>query len=217
MMQITVQPTQLRLIAAALIGAVFLWALSAVAWRPTELFLTPDQKGRLQMARKNYSEAADRFEDPLQRGTALYLAGDFKRAAGSFTGQSSAIGAYNRANSLIMLGNYDAAIEAYLQALTAKPGWPEAEENLALARARKEKLEPADDDAGGTGGKMKADEIVFDNRQQKNSSDNKEQVSGDGNSDQAMWLRRVQTKPADFLRVKFSYQAAVQAETGLTK
>jgi Ca-activated chloride channel family protein len=30
----------------------------------------------------------------------------------------------------------------------------------------------------------------------------------------AMWLRRVQTKPADFLRAKFSYQNAMDQETG---
>jgi Ca-activated chloride channel family protein len=31
---------------------------------------------------------------------------------------------------------------------------------------------------------------------------------------QALWLRRVQTRPADFLRAKFAYQQAAQAEGG---
>ena len=29
----------------------------------------------------------------------------------------------------------------------------------------------------------------------------------------AMWLRRVQTRPADFLRAKFAYQHATQEKT----
>jgi Ca-activated chloride channel family protein len=57
---------------------------------------------------------------------------------------------------------------------------------------------------------VRPDEIVFDDRP-KQSGDSKEVevVTGGQMSDeelQALWLRRVQTKPADFLRAKFAYQ-----------
>jgi hypothetical protein len=66
------------------------------------------------------------------------------------------------------------------------------------------------DDAGGTGGQLEADAIVFDERPQKSSdAPQVEVVTGGELSDaqlQALWPRRVQTMPADFLRAKFAYQ-----------
>ena len=196
-----------------LISAAFLYALVLVNWSVSDLFITSDQRGRLLMAKKNYKEAAKVFQNPLQRGTALYRSGDFKEAAAAF-GQSNSLKAlYNRANALLLLGKYDEAISDYERVLSLKSDWLEARENLDLARARKEKMKPPEDDAGGTGGQLEADEIVFDKRANKASADQQEIVQGDDAlSDQemrAMWLRRVETKPADFLRAKFLYQKAV--------
>ena len=196
-----------------LISAAFLYALVLVNWSVSDLFITSDQRGRLLMAKKNYKEAAKVFQNPLQRGTALYRSGDFKEAAAAF-GQSDSLKAlYNRANALLLLGKYDEAISDYERVLSLKSDWLEARENLDLARARKEKMKPPEDDAGGTGGQLEADESVFDKRANKASADQQEIVQGDDAlSDQemrAMWLRRVETKPADFLRAKFLYQKAV--------
>jgi len=200
-----------------LIVSSFTLALSSVNWSPADLFLTPDQQGRLLMAKNDYAEAAKVFQEPMQRGAALYRNGDFKDAAAAFGRDESPAALYNRANSQLMSGEYDAAIAGYEKVLSMKPGWPEAAENLALARARKMKMAPPDDDAGGTGGKLGADEIVYDKRAAKNTGDQQETIQGgDQLSDQemrAMWLRRVQTEPADFLRVKFSYQAAAEDGT----
>ena len=197
-----------------LISAAFLYALVLVNWSVSDLFITSDQRGRLLMAKKEYKEAAKVFQNPLQRGTALYRSGDFKEAAAAF-GQSNSLKAlYNRANALLLLGKYDEAISDYERVLSLKSDWLEARENLDLARARKEKMKPPEDDAGGTGGQLEADEIVFDKRANKASADQQEIVQGDDAlSDQemrAMWLRRVETKPADFLRAKFLYQKAVR-------
>lgn len=198
----------------ALVVAAFLVALASVNWSLRDLFLTPDQQGRVLMTRSDFKTAAKRFQDPMQQGTALYRDGDFKAAAAAFGRGESVEATYNRSTSLLMSGKYDAAIAGYEKVLTLKPGWLEAEENLALARARKERMTPPDDDSGGTGGQLEADEIVFDDRAQNGSSDEKEVIQGgDQLSDQemrAVWLRRVQTQPADFLRAKFSYQSAFQ-------
>ena len=206
-----------------LITATFLIALTFVNWSVSDLFITPNQRGRLLMAKKEYQKAAKVFRDPLQRGSALYRNGDFKEATAAFAQNDSVKALYNRANALLMQGKYDEAITAYERVLSLKPDWLEARENLDLARARKEKMKPPEDDAGGTGGELEADEIVFDKRANKAADDQQEETSGnDQLSDQemrAMWLRRVETKPADFLRAKFSYQKAVRQrpETGERK
>ena len=204
-----------------LIISSFILALFSVNWSLSDLFLTSDQQGRLLMAKDNFKAAAKVFQEPMQRGTALYRNGDFKAAAAAFGRDDSVESIYNRSNSQLMSGKYDAAIAGYEKALSLKPGWLIAEENLALARARKEKMAPPDDDAGGTGGQLEADEIVFDNRAAKASNEQRETIEGgDQVSDQemrAMWLRRVQTKPADFLRAKFSYQSVMGQDIGEEK
>ena len=205
---------------AALIIASFILALSTVNWSLTDLFLTPDQQGKRLMEKQEFAAAAKVFQEPMRQGMALYRNGDFKAAAAAFGRGDSVEAIYNRATAQLMTGQYDAAITGYKKALSLKPGWLEAEENLAVARARKEQMSPPDDDAGGTGGKLEADEIVFDDRAKNASADQQETIEGQQVSDQdmrAMWLRRVQTKPEDFLRAKFSYQHVMGNATGEEK
>ena len=193
----------------ALVGACA-WAWESAGGSFADLWLTPDQQGARLMARQRYAEAAQRFRDPLWQGTALYRDGQFKEAAAAFARVDSPEAAFDRGNALLMHGRYGDAIASYDHALQQRPGWREAEANRDLAEARRKMLEPPESDAGGTGGQLKADEIVFDDRPQK-SGDSKEVevVTGGKMSDeqlQALWLRRVQTKLADFLRAKFAYQ-----------
>lgn len=213
--------TYLRPAILVLIILSFIVALFSVNWSLSDFFLTPDQQGRVLMSKGNFKAAAKVFQEPMQRGTALYRDGDFKAAAAAFGRDDSVEAMYNRSNSQLMSGKYDAAIAGYEKALFLKPAWLEAEENLVLARARKEKMAPPDDDAGGTGGQLEADEIVFDKRAANASREQTETIEGGEQlSDQemrAMWLRRVQTKPADFLRAKFSYQYVMGQETGEEK
>ena len=204
-----------------LVFASFVFALFSVNWLLRDLFLTLDQQGQILIARQQFKAAAEVFQDPMQRGAALYRNGNFKEAAANFGRDDSVTAIFNRATAQVMTGEYDAAIAGYKKALSLKPDWKEAKENLALARARKEKLAPPDDDAGGTGGQLEADEIIFDKRASKGSSDQTEMDQGNTQvSDQemrAVWLRRVQTQPADFLRAKFSYQYAIGREAAEKK
>lgn len=206
------------------VGGVLLlfWlaTLSSVGWSPAALFFTPDQRGKMLMAKGDFKGAASHFQDPSWRGTALYRNGDFKEAAAAFGRGVDADSLYNRSNGLLMAGQYDAAISGYEQALSLQPGWLEALENLALARARKERLRGPDDDFGGTGGQLGADKIVFDDRAAQSSAEAEEISYGEAPADQemrALWLRRVKTDPADFLRSKFAYQLMRQQQKGETK
>ena len=176
------------------------------------LLLTPDQQGHLLFKKERYAEAAETFHDPLWQATAWYRAGEFKKAAGILTGFDTAEGAFNHGNALAMQGKYEDAIPRYEHALALQQEWEDAQINLAIARQSAEKLKRRGGE--GTGGKMGADEIQISNEKQSNRSSGKETVEGAVNVGdaeiRAMWLRRVQTRPADFLKAKFAYQHATQ-------
>jgi Ca-activated chloride channel family protein len=203
------------------------WAATAQAfdWPPDfrGWWLTPDQQGQRLFEQGNYLEAAERFEDPERRGMAFYRGGDFERAAGVFGRVGTAEAAFNRGNSLVMLGRYDAAIDSYERALELRPDWSPAQENLALAVARKQRLAPPESDAGGTGGMLEADEIVFDDSGRVNRSGTETVTAGGETLSEdemrAVWLRRVQNDPADFLRARFAWQLyrRGQEETGASQ
>jgi Ca-activated chloride channel family protein len=185
----------------------------AMEW--ADLWLTPDQQGQRLMDQGEYQQAAGKFTTPESIGTAMFLAGDFENAASVFGRSVSAEAHYNRGNAHIMLGEYDAAIDAYQSALSKRPDWPEAEQNLHIATLRKLALAPPEDDFGGTGGMLEADEFVFDDTGRVNKSSSEQvidaadqQLSEDAM--RAMWLRKVQTRPADFLAARFSYQLATR-------
>jgi Ca-activated chloride channel homolog len=122
---------------------------------------------------------------------------------------------YNQGNAWVMLGQYETAMACYDRALERRPGWREATENRALAAARAEAL----DIEGGnmTEGKLGADKILFDSGKKGPDAQTTEIAGGKALSDQeiqALWLRRVHTSPADFLKAKFAYQEAVRAQGG---
>lgn len=191
---------------------------TAVAFEWMDLWMTPDQQAQRFMDRGEYQKAAGKFTTPEQIGAALFLAGDFESAASVLGRSRSAEANYNRGNANIMLGQYDAAIEAYQTALIRRPDWTEAEQNLHIAILRKQALAPPDDDFGGTGGQLEADEIVFDQTGKVNKSSSEQVIDA---ADQqlgedamrAMWLRKVETRPADFLAVRFNYQLAKKENT----
>ena len=176
--------------------------------------LTADQQGFRLYQQGDYGQAATSFSDPQWQGIALFRQGEFEQAAGVFAGYDNASAAYNHGNALVMLGKYEAAIERYEYALALNPGWKAAETNREIAQARAEMLKKEGGDM--TGGKMGADEIVFEQGKSPPGSGT-EQVDADQPANDAefrsIWLRQVQTRPADFLRAKFSYQYATRQDT----
>ena len=114
-----------------------------------------------------------------------------------------------------MQGKYEAAVGRYARALELRPDWKDATVNrdIALARAEALKMEGGD----MTGGKLGADEIVFD-KGKSSSAAGEEQVAGGQEATDAelrsIWLRQVQTRPADFLRAKFAQQYAARRSEG---
>lgn len=181
------------------------------------LWLTPDRQAQRLMEAGRFEEAAKLYTTPFRKGVAYFRAGEFEAAAAAFARMNTAEGFFNRGNAFVFLGKYEDAVKAYDLALDLRPGWQSAKENREIARLRGERLKQ--EGGEGTGGKLEADDYVF-GESEGDKSGEKEQVEMDGGaplSDEelrALWLRRVQTKPADFLRAKFAYQHARQDREG---
>jgi len=172
--------------------------------------LTPDQRGYRLFEQAMYPEAAGHFIDPMWKGVALFKQGEFEQSAGVFAGFDTAESAFNHGNALLMQGKYGEAAQRYERALVLRPEWEDATINrdIALARAARLKREGGD----MTGGMLGADDIVF-SEGKSSPSAGEELVAGQEMSDaelRAVWLRQVQTKPADFLQAKFAYQQAMR-------
>ncbi len=104
-------------------------------------FLTPDQRGARELQDSDLQEAAEQFQNPEWRGSALYRAEDYTAAAEAFAQSDSARAHYNRGNALAKAGDLEEAIEAYERALEKDPTLEDAETNKALLEQLKQQQE----------------------------------------------------------------------------
>lgn len=186
--------------------------VAGISW--SELWLTSEQQAQRLMDNGDYAAAAEAFRDPMRQGAAWFRAGEFEKAEGAFARVATAEAEFNRGNCLIMQGKYEPAVARFDRALKLRPDWEDAQVNRGIAAARAEMVKQTGGDMGDQ--KLGADDVVFD----KNKKPGGQETQTDGDqplSDSAMqslWLRRVQTKPADFLKSKFAYQLAADQQEG---
>lgn len=176
------------------------WLLATITgftW--TSLWYTPDQAGQRLVQRGDFQAAAETFRDPMRQGVAWFRGGEFAKAEQSFARLDSPEAEFNRGNCLVMLGQYEAAIARYDRALELRADWDDARINRDIAVARSRLVERKGADMGDQ--KLGADDITFEKGQKGGGQDTQVEA-------QALWLRRVQTKPADFLKAKFAHQLA---------
>ncbi|WCT09977.1 VWA domain-containing protein [Mucilaginibacter jinjuensis] len=89
--------------------------------RNPDWWYTKDYQGQMLENNGKYAEAADRFEDDKYKAVAYYKAGNYEAAADLFALDSSAAGNYNRGLALTRLGRYDAAEDAFKNAINLDP------------------------------------------------------------------------------------------------
>ena len=157
--------------------------------RFVDLWLTPEQQATRALAAGDFETAAARFADPFWRGVAWYRGREFERAAAEFGRVATPESALGAGNSLMLLGRYDDAIANYDRALELRPDWPAAATNRAIAVVRRERRNVKGDDAGGTDGKLGADEFVFDGEPGPGGADAKTAGEGEPLSDEAVCAR----------------------------
>jgi Ca-activated chloride channel family protein len=201
---------QIALVLTALIAVagVWPWLLPPRPASPALFLLTPDQAGQRRFLQGEFEQASARFESPAWRATALYRMGEFEEAAGLYAGGETAEAHYNHGNALAFQGKYEAAAEQYTRALQKRPDWEAARVNLAIAQTQMERLKKEGGDM--TGGMLGADDIQF--TKGKSGGDSFETVEEsvpNAKEMRSIWLRQVQTNPADFLKNKFAYQHAL--------
>jgi Ca-activated chloride channel family protein len=193
------------------LGLVVVVALATCFIRDDCTLLTSDQQAYKRFQAGDYESAVETFVDPMWRGVVLFRQGEFEQAAGIFAGFDTADAAFNQGNALVMQGKYDDAIARYDRALELRPEWEPAVVNREIAVARAAAL--VQKGGEGTGGMLGADEIVYSDTKSPPSEQQEQTDGGEPLSDeelQSIWLRQVQTKPADFLRAKFNYQYATR-------
>ncbi|MEA1919561.1 MAG: tetratricopeptide repeat protein [Campylobacterota bacterium] len=190
---------------------IVLWYIFSYNGEFKNLWISPDREASEFLKKGKVEEALKTYENQLSIGAIYYQKGEFKKALSVYETLGSKEAFYNRGNTLMMLGKYNEAIEAYKLALEAEPNYKEAKENMLLAKNRQAILDGAKDEGNreGTGGKLGADKIVFDN---KNNQGESIEENGAVNQNEAgvAWLDRLETSPAKFLEAKFSYQLQTQ-------
>ncbi|MGK9046774.1 VWA domain-containing protein [Stutzerimonas chloritidismutans] len=118
----------------------------ANAFELQDLWLRRDQQGQRLLDAERPAEAAERFTDRRWQATARYQTGDYAGAAELFAEGNTAADHYNRGNALARSDAFEAAIEAYDQALDLQPDLQAAQRNKALIeellRRQQEQPEP---------------------------------------------------------------------------
>ena len=173
----------------------------------TDLWLTADQQGRWHFERQAHAEAAQRFEDAYWKGVAFYRAGEFESAVDHFARLDSPDANFNLGNTYAQLGRYEEAVASYDMALAERPGWIKAQENRKLVVALIVEQGHPDEEPPASGDPaFSPDQVVFDEMGEKGE---RGQVEAETLTDEQMaemWLRRLQTTPAEFLRRRFTLE-----------
>jgi len=183
-----------------------------------DLWLTPDQQGRLLLQWGHYQASARRFDDPSWKGLAYYYAENFIQAAEYFSRRDSDEALFNEANARAHARDYVRAVSRYDRLLARAPDFPGAAANRRQVQALIDeinRLSESQQQEAGVSGEDKelggddaipaqgADEIDW--QQAKIKQLTAADILQDP-ATSAMWLRSVQQNPADFLAVKFDMQ-----------
>ncbi|WP_157981234.1 vWA domain-containing protein [Aliidiomarina iranensis] len=145
-------------------------------------FQNREQFADSAFAAGDYLSAAANYESPMAQGMAWYRAGEYANAAASYSAVDTPEGSYNLGNALAKLGELAAALNAYEDALTARPDWPEARENYELVKAL---LEQQAENESGEGEESNNDENGEPDAENSEANQQNENDNENGESNQS--------------------------------
>jgi Ca-activated chloride channel homolog len=144
----------------------------------------------------------------MWKGFALARAQDYQDALNAFALDDSAEAWYNQGDALAHLGRYPEAAQAFQQALARRHPWIDAQKNLELVQSLIPKPKKKDkDQEQEMAPNLPPDQIKFDEKG-KHGKSQTVQAKVDPKKMAEIWMRNIQTTPADFLRRRFAIQAA---------
>ncbi|WP_340677909.1 VWA domain-containing protein [Paraglaciecola sp.] len=120
----------LSMVLLGLLLPVYTPPASAGLWK--DMWQTNNQQGFEAFDKQQFDEAAQKFDDPLWLGSALYKNKDYENALKAFSQVDSPQGRYNHANTLAQLGKLPEAIKKYNEVLAEQPDHQDALANKAL-------------------------------------------------------------------------------------
>ncbi|MGB6192292.1 MAG: tetratricopeptide repeat protein [Terracidiphilus sp.] len=180
-------------------------AQTRLSWM--DLWLTHDQQGRYYYEHGDYQKAAARFDDLMWRGVAQARSGDYESALDAFALSDTAEAWFNQGDALARLGRYANAAQAFQQALKRRPAWPAAQDNLVLMQSLIPKPKNKDkNEQEAEAPNLPPDQMKFDKKGKQGKK--AVQVQLDPKKMEEIWMRNIQTTPADFLRRLFAAQTA---------
>ena len=189
-----------------------------------DLWLTPDQQGRVLLQMADYRAAAASFDDPMWKGLAYYYAEDFMLAAEYFSRSDSDDALFNEANARAHGRVYVRAVNRYDRLLARTPDYPGASQNrervLDLIDEINRLSESQQQEAGVSGEDKElgsddaipaqgAEELTWE--QAETLELTAEQILQDPATAE-MWMRSVQQNPSNFLSIKFGMQLQAQGQ-----
>ncbi|TRZ42007.1 VWA domain-containing protein [Robertkochia solimangrovi] len=201
--------------------------------RFADLWYTRDYQGQRMSDHGDYSNAAERYDEPMRKGVAYYKAGDYEAAKREFKRDSTANGFYNLGITLIKTGDTLMAKMAFDEASRLNPNMENARKNSEVLKGwspvsekdKKQQEDPgsnnknrqntsAEDLSGGGQEATKKDmekerleENVATDMRTGKESDQLGEPGATKNDGAKIMLRKVNDDPAEFLRKKFRYQA----------
>lgn len=183
-----------------------------------DLWITQDQQGQLAYNKGNYASAAVLFNGPIKVGLMHYFNKDFASAAEQFQSTESDEALFNLANAFAHASNYLYSVAVYDLLLERIPDHDSALKNRAIVQRIVDEMLALGEHQQQEGGDRKQ------SQQMENPSDEdinvedmdfgerepQEQLTADdllNDPEMAeMWMRQVQSNPADFLSIKFQMQ-----------
>ena len=152
-----------------------------------DLWQRKDQQAWQSLLQDDAERAAALAKNAELSGEAWFRAGDYGSARDAWQRADTADSHYNRGNALAHLGQYDAALAAYDQALALEPGMPDALHNRAVVEKMKQQEEQQQqqgEQGESQDGESASDRQEGDQSEQADSQQQEGEQSGQDESEQ---------------------------------